>query len=100
MFEPSTSKVRFVGEPQAVPVFNCRVIVSPPDAAGLVMARSAELEGLSVTAASQREALQKLVAAFKTRIAEYVARQEEIPWIRPGEKAQAGEQELFIAVHL
>lgn len=100
MSEPSTPKVRLVGEPQAVPVYNCRVIVSPPNDAGLVAARAAELAGLSVTAASQREALQKLVAAFKARMAEHVAKQEEIPWIRPGEKVQPGEHELFIAVHL
>jgi hypothetical protein len=100
MSEPTPPKVRFVGEAQAVPVFNCRVIVAPPNDAGLVVARAAELEGLSVSAQSQREALQKLVAAFKARMAEHVAKQEEIPWIRPGDKAQPGEQELFIAVHL
>ena len=93
-------QVRLIGPAESVPVFNCRVIVSPRDAAGQVTAQAAELEGLSAEGASEREALQKLVSLFKARLAELVAAQKEIPWIRPGLSAAPGQRELFIAVHL
>lgn len=93
-------QVRLVGPAESVPVFNCRVIVSPSDAAGQVTACAAELEGLSAQGASEREALQKLVAVFKSRLTELVATKQEIPWVRPGMSAAAGQRELFIAVHL
>ena len=92
--------MRFVGSPQAVPVFNCRAIVSPRNADGTVVARCAELANLSVAGDTEREALQKLVAAFKATMAGHVAAKEDIPWIRPGEAAGPGEKELLIAVHL
>ena len=92
--------VRLIGEPQSVPVFNCRVIVAPRDAAGKVVARAAELADLSASGDSDREALQKLVAAFKAKMAAHVAADEEIPWIKPGDKPLPGERELFVAVHL
>jgi hypothetical protein len=91
--------VRLIGDPQSVPVFNCRVIMSR-DAAGIVVARAAELADLSVTADSERAALQKLVPAFKARMAAHLATGEEIPWIRPGDKPAEREKELFVAVHL
>jgi hypothetical protein len=100
MAEHDNPRVKLIGEPQAVPVFNCRVIVSPRDTNGKIIARAAELANLSVVADADREALQKLVAAFKTRMAAHVAAGEEIPWVRPGEKPQPGEKELFVAVHL
>jgi hypothetical protein len=92
--------VRLIGEPQSVPVFNCRVIIAPRDAAGKIIARAAELADLSAGGESDREALQKLVAAFKAKMAAHVAADEEIPWIKPGAKPQPGERELFVAVHL
>jgi hypothetical protein len=92
-------RVRLIGEPQSVPVFNCRVIVSRA-AAGNFVARAAELADLSASGDSQREALQKLVTAFKARLAAHHASGDEIPWIKPGQQAQPGETELFVAVHL
>lgn len=100
MTDPHSPHVRLVGEPQSVPVFNCRVIVAPRDAAGKVVARAAELADLSASGDSDREALQKLVAAFKAKMAAHVAAGEEIPWFKPGEQPQRGERELFVAVHL
>jgi len=99
MAEPKPD-VRLIGKPQSVPVFNCRVIVAPRDAAGKIVARAAELVDLSASGDSDREALQKLVAAFKAKMAAHVAAGEEIPWIKPGAKPQPGERELFVAVHL
>lgn len=100
MSEPHSPQVRLIGEPQPVPVFNCRVIVAPRDAAGKVVARAAELADLSAVGDSDREALQKVVAAFKAKVAQHVAAGEEIPWARPGDTPQAGEREYFVAVHL
>ena len=98
MPEPNP-KVRLIGEPQTVPVFNCRVIVSR-DSTGRCVARAAELADLATSGDSQREALQKLIPAFKSKMAAHVAAGEEIPWIKPGERPQPGETELFVAVHL
>ena len=36
----------------------------------------------------------------KAKMAAHVAAGEEMPWVRPGDKPQAGEKELFVAVHL
>ena len=95
-----SSKVRLVGEPQAVPVFNCRVIVSPRDSEGNITARAAELEGLTAVGSLEREAIQKLVTAFKAHVAAIVKAGGEIPWRRPGDALQPGEKEFFVGVHL
>lgn len=94
----SNPKVRLIGEPQSVPVFNCRVIVSRNGSQ--FVARAAELAALSTSGESQREALQKLVAAFKAQMTSYVSAGQEIPWVKPGQQVQPGETELFVAVHL
>ena len=100
MSDPQKPHVRLIGEPQSVPVFNCRMIVAPRDAAGKVVARAAELADLAAVGDSDREALQNLVAAFKAKMAAYLAAGEAIPWAKPGDKPQPGERELFVAVHL
>ena len=100
MPEPHSPQVRLIGEPQSVPVFNCRVIVAQRDAAGKVVARAAELADLSAVGDSDREALQRLIAAFKAKMAAHVAAGEEIPWLKPGDAPLPGERELFVAVHL
>lgn len=82
-----------------VPVFNCIVYVSP-HAGGGVRARVANLPGLVCTAASEREALGKIVPAFKRWIGEQMQSETPIPWIDPPTPAEAGEQVRFIPVHL
>lgn len=86
-------------KPAEVPVFNCIVYVSR-DAGGGVRARVANLPGLDCTAASEREALGKIVAAFKRNIGEQMRNKAQIPWIDPPTPAEAGEQTRFIPVHL
>ncbi len=86
-------------KPAEVPVFNCIVYVSPA-AGGGVRARVANLSGLECTAASEREALGKIVPAFKQRIVELMRGETPIPWIEPPAPAEAGEQRRFIPVHL
>ena len=81
-----------------VPVFNCIVYVSSTD--GQVTARVANLSGLECTATSEREALAKVVVAFKQRVAELVREQTPIPWIDPPVPPTKNEQQRFVPVHL
>ena len=83
---------------EPIPVFNCVVYVSP--VAGGVRARVANLPGLECTAASEREALAKIVPAFKQRVAELMQSDTPIPWIEPPAPAEPGEQKRLIPVHL
>ncbi|HUE72247.1 MAG TPA: hypothetical protein VMP01_15290 [Pirellulaceae bacterium] len=83
-----------------VPVYNCVVIVSPRDAAGLVHARCATVAGIDASGPSEREALSQVVTAFKATIARHLAADLPIPWIDPPSPPAAGEQQRFIAVHL
>jgi hypothetical protein len=86
-------------KPADVPVFSCIVYVSP-DAGGGVRARIANLAGLACTAASEREALAKIVAAFKQRVGDLMRSEIPIPWIEPPSPAEPGELIRFIPVHL
>jgi hypothetical protein len=86
-------------KPAEIPVFNCIVYVSS-DAGGGVRARVANLPGLECTAASEREALGKIVPAFKQRVGELMHSETPIPWIEPPTPAEPGEQKRFIPVHL
>lgn len=85
--------------PAEVPVFNCLVYVGPsPD--GGVRARVANLPGLQVEATSERQALTRIVPAFKQRVSEFLHAQSAIPWIEPPLEPAEGEVTRFIPVHL
>ena len=85
--------------PADVPVFNCLVYVGPlPD--GGVRARVANLAGLQVAASNERQALSRIVPAFKQRVSEFMNAQSEIPWIEPPLEPEPAEQTRFIPVHL
>lgn len=86
-------------KPVDVPVFNCIVYVSN-DAGSGVRARVANLSGIECTAASEREALGKIVPAFKKRVSELMKTGASIPWIEPPSPAAPGENERFVPVHL
>ncbi|HEY5312328.1 MAG TPA: hypothetical protein VIK18_07400 [Pirellulales bacterium] len=85
-------------KPGDVPVFSCIVYVSRTE--GGVRARAANLPELECTAASEREALAKVVAAFKQRVGELLRSGAAIPWVEPPAAAEAGEQRRLLAVHL
>ena len=85
--------------PLEVPVFNCVVYIATV-ADGGVRARVANLADLRCEAGSEREALGKIVPAFKKRVAELTESGTPIPWIEPPEPAQAEEQTRLIPVHL
>ena len=93
-------QVRAVTPPQEVPVYNCPVILSPPNVDGVILARSATLADIVGQGKSQREALQEVVTNFKIRIARHHALEEEIPWLDPPLKPAEGEQEFLTAIHL
>lgn len=86
-----------------MPVFTCIVYIASEG--GSVRARVANLEGgdsepLAFTAPGQREALAKLIPAFKQRIVQLRASGEHIPWRDPPAPREANERELLIPVHL
>lgn len=83
-----------------VPVFNCHVYTSPADASGLLHARVSNLPEVVAEGRTQREVLQKIVAIFKATIQRYLDAGNEIPWTAPPLPREAGENEVWIAVHL
>jgi hypothetical protein len=84
--------------PADVPVFNCVVYLSR--GGGCVKARVANLAGFEAAAPSEREALAKIVPAFKQRVVELTKAGTPIPWIDPPEPAAEGEQTRYVPVHL
>jgi hypothetical protein len=89
-----------VGERASVPVFDCHVIVSLADERGGVTARMTRLPTIIGSGPTEREALQKLVAAFKAAAQGYLSRGEEIPWTDEALVPDEGESERWIPVHL
>ena len=84
--------------PISVPTFACIVYVSNSNAG--VRARVANLAGIECEAASEREALGKIVPAFKQRVAQLTKDETPIPWIEPPSPIEPDEQKRFIPVHL
>ena len=97
----SATGLPVVGDGRAggVPVFSCIAYVSQ-NADGGVQVRVANLAELSFSAPTEREALAKAISAFKQRIAEFIQRDDSIPWIDPPSPAEPNEQQRFIPVHL
>ena len=83
-----------------VPVFNCHVYTSPADANGMLHARVSNLPEVIAEGRTQREVLQKIVAAFKTTIQRYLEGGGTIPWTSPPLPRRQQENEVWIAVHL
>ncbi|QDT13834.1 hypothetical protein [Planctomycetes bacterium K23_9] len=84
-------------QPADVPTFRCIVYVWKTDSG--TAARVMNLDGIECTAASERDALSKIVPAFKKRLGELVQSGEEIQWTKPPPLAD-GQQKRFIPVHL
>ncbi|HEY1602924.1 MAG TPA: hypothetical protein VGG64_25185 [Pirellulales bacterium] len=97
--QPSGLNAHHDSKPDDVPVFGCVVYVSLVDGVG-VRARVANLAGLESTAGSERDALRKIVAAFKQCVAEHLRGGTPIPWIDPPVAAESHEQQRLIPVHL
>jgi hypothetical protein len=86
-------------KPVQVPVFSCVAYLFKNPSGG-VHARVANLAGLECDAGSEREALSKLVPAFKQRVTELTASNTPIPWIEPPSAKTEHEQVRLIPVHL
>ncbi len=84
----------------SVPVFDCRVFVSQPDGSGPVVARCVNLPDVQGSGPSERDALRKVVDAFKAIVQDYHTRGEAIPFIESDAKPGPNEQERWIPVHL
>ena len=82
-----------------VPVFNCVVYISN-NTGGAVHARVANLSGLACTAPAEREALGKIVSAFKQGMVELTQSGTPIPWTEPPAPIEPHERKRLIAVHL
>ncbi len=95
----TTSKQPDPLKPVEVPVFSCIAYLSKTPAGG-VHARVANLAGLECDAGTEREALSKIVPAFKQRVAELMASKTPIPWIEPPAAKADDEQVRLIPVHL
>lgn len=85
--------------PKDVPVFDCHVILSVPDATGLIAARVANLPEITASARSERELLRSIVTQFKAAVIRY-HQSGAIPWQNPPLAAGPGESERWIPVHL
>jgi hypothetical protein len=97
--QPAELNTRHDAKPGEVPVFGCVVYVSSVPGVG-VRARVATLAGLESTAATERDALRKIVTAFKQCVAEHLRCGTAIPWIDPPVPAESHEQQRLIPVHL
>ena len=81
-----------------VPVFDCHVLLKPTDSG--VEARSANLDGVTASGPTERDALLAIVKIFKRTVADYHGRNEPIPFRSEPEKPQDGEVERWVPVHL
>lgn len=82
-----------------VPVYDCHVILSAPDADGVMSARVSTLPEITACGRSERDILQTLVKEFKAALIRYRNDGTEIPWQEPA-KPQPGETQRWIPVHL
>ncbi len=82
-----------------VPVYDCHVILSAPDAEGIIHARVSTLPEIAADGRSERHVLQAVVKDFKAALVRYRESGTEIPW-QPAAKPQAGETQRWIPVHL
>lgn len=86
--------------PDAVPVFNCIVIVGVEPETGRIAGRSANLPDIMVTGTSEREVLMAITRRFKAVIQQHLSENEAIPWKNPPDAPGPNESERFIPVHL
>ncbi|QDT05614.1 hypothetical protein K227x_40150 [Rubripirellula lacrimiformis] len=97
---PSPSGSLPIGEqPADVPSFGCIVYVRSNPTGGVV-ARVANLPGITVEAATERAALSKLVPQFKQAVQSHLAAGDAVPWIDPPSPIVEGEQKRFLPTHL
>ncbi|MCA8999415.1 MAG: hypothetical protein KDA80_20640 [Planctomycetaceae bacterium] len=82
-----------------VPVFDCHVIVSGPDDAGVLHGRVSNLPEIQASARDERHLLQILVKAFKATLIRAQAEGKTISWSERS-PLEPGERQRWIPVHL
>ena len=93
-------RVKPLGPPQEVPVYNCIVNIAPATSDGIVIARAANIAGMEGRGKNEREAIAQVVSTFKMMLKALHTAGEPIPWLKEPIKPQPNEKQLFIAVHL
>ena len=88
------------GATPPVPVYDCHVILSPPDSAGMIHARVSSLPEITATGTTEREVLRRIVTAFKAAILRYRASGQAIPWSPSPDTPGPGESQRWVPVHL
>lgn len=83
-----------------VPVYDCHVILSPPDASGVIRGRVSSLPGITAVGKSEREVLQRIVKEFKGALVRFREISQPIPWSPSPETPGPGESQRWIPVHL
>lgn len=84
----------------SVPVFDCHVILTPPEQPGEdFRARVANLSRISASAGTERDCLRKIVEQFKSFLKATLESSGRIEW-DPSQTPAAGEIERWIPVHL
>ena len=81
-----------------VPVFSCHVILTHVGD-GQLSGRVANLDGIVVNGASERDVLKAIVREFKAVVQKYSETDTEVPWLDAA-APELGELERFIPVHL
>ena len=85
----------------AVPVFNCHVLLQrPKESGGDYRARCATAVDVVSAGSTEREALQSLVIRFKYFVQEHRSRGQAIPWTDPPLQPADDEVERWVSIHL
>lgn len=101
--KPPLPTVRAVSPPEAIPVFNCVVMVMRLES-GRVQARvaniaaSPDVDDLQAEGSSEREVLGQVVNAFKRHVQLWTDGGQPVPWCEIA--TMPGEQQRLVAVHL
>ena len=82
-----------------VPVYDCHVILAPPDGEGVIHGRVTTLPEITARGKMERDVLQRIVKDFKAALIGYRERGEVVPW-RQAEQPRDGETQRWIPVHL
>ena len=83
-----------------IPTFSCHVILTPPQNGKPFQGRTANLEGIQVEAATERDVLMAIMERFRTEVRKHTESGQEIPFVDPPEEPGAGELVRFIPIHL
>lgn len=83
-----------------VPVYNCQIILSQPDADQQIVGRVANLGGISVTAQTERDVLMQITRIFRAQVTALHEEKMPIPWLEPPEQPGPGESLRFVPIHL